>query len=207
MASFLKADPEVYDLLNEVIAEHFADINAIGLTFDLMMAFPPVDEQEVPTGPALTKYGVEALAIVSAVPLKYRSRGCGDCEILLSSERWVKLTEDEKQALLHHELTHVTISRKTNSEVIRDALGRPKIKMRPHDIQIGWFADTAKAYGMASQEVQQAQAIVATGRQTYFPFMGSGPVMELPMKSANPTPEKPLTKKQQAAAKKAAEQE
>jgi hypothetical protein len=50
---------------------------------------------------------------------------------------------------------------KRTGEIQLDDEGRPKLRIRPHDFEFGWFARTAELYGEESYEVSQAREIVA----------------------------------------------
>jgi hypothetical protein len=52
----------------------------------------------------------------------------------------------------------------------KDCVGRPKLKMRLHDQQHGWFNEIAKRHGSASLECQQATRLFLHHKQTYFEF-------------------------------------
>jgi hypothetical protein len=66
------------------------------------------------------------------------------------------------QAVIDHELRHLMLAKnKRTGEIQRDDEGRPKLRIRPHDFEFGWFARTAELYGEESYEVSQAREIVA----------------------------------------------
>lgn len=141
------------------------DLIAAGVTFDLLSVATDGD------GPALTLHGVEADAIVSTTNVKQRAKGAADVEIVFDEAKYLFMSDAEKDALVDHELEHVELKRdaKTNS-VKLDCRGRPKIKMRPHDAEFGWFTSVAERHGEASGEIQQARKLFAIGEQIFFPF-------------------------------------
>jgi hypothetical protein len=51
-----------------------------------------------------------------------------------------------------------------------DALDRPKLAMRKHDHQFGWFDEVAQRHGEASPEVRQARVLMEKSGQLYFDF-------------------------------------
>lgn len=168
---YKQASKEVHKLCKTLVEENYDKLAKEGVTFDILMAFAPENEENgEPTGPAIKLHGYTASAIVSTVPLKNRVKGLSDVEIIIDGLNWEKLNEEERAALLDHELYHVQVSTNSKGETIKDTAGRPKIKMRLHDIQLGWFIDIAKRHGMSSGEVQQAQTIVSHA-QAFFPFL------------------------------------
>jgi len=135
-----------------------------GVKLDLVFAFPDYDETTgEPVNDALKKNGVKALGVTRIVNLKDRSKGLGDAEICLDGHWWERAEEAEQRALLDHELHHIVPTKKT------DDLGRPKLKLRKHDVDIGWFAIIAQRHGARSQERKQAASMVEVYGQFFFP--------------------------------------
>jgi hypothetical protein len=54
-----------------------------------------------------------------------------------------------------------------------DALGRPKLVLRDHDVQVGFFAVIAKRHGMASQECIQSKIIMDAYGQLLWPSLAN----------------------------------
>ena len=71
--------------------------------------------------------------------------------------------------MIDHELTHLA-----KKGTIFDPLDRPKLSMRLHDHQFGWFDQIAKRHGRASIEVKQVRAFFESSGQMYFDFEGGG---------------------------------
>jgi len=85
-------------------------------------------------------------------------------EILIDGDWWEAAPEKEQLAVLDHEFTHIAVSSDD------DDLGRPKIELRYHDYEFGWFRSVAERHGKASQECQQMAAIVEESGQFLLPF-------------------------------------
>jgi hypothetical protein len=82
--------------------------------------------------------------------------------MMLDGERMDAWTSKRLQAVIDHELRHLMLAtNKRTGEIQRDDEGRPKLRLRPHDFEFGWFARTAELYGEESYEVSQAREIVA----------------------------------------------
>jgi hypothetical protein len=80
----------------------------------------------------------------------------------LDGERMDAWTSKRLQAVIDHELRHLMLAKnKRTGEIQLDDEGRPKLRIRPHDFEFGWFARTAELYGEESYEVSQAREIVA----------------------------------------------
>jgi hypothetical protein len=60
--------------------------------------------------------------------------------------RWPELDELTQVAVLDHELTHLELVTDDEGTVKYDDYGRPKLRMRLHDICHGWFSEVAKRH-------------------------------------------------------------
>lgn len=120
--------------------------------------------------PCLKHQGYPAIAIVSVTPLKRRAQGGSDALIEIDRVSWEKLSEAEQDAVLDHELTHLKLQTDKNGVLQRDGLGRPKLRIRLHDHQLGWFNEVAQRRKAASQEVQQYARLLANVHQQWFPW-------------------------------------
>jgi len=140
---------------------------------DWLIAYAPVDDDGNKTGPALTAKGLAALGVCRIVNYRDRVKGMGDVEISVDGDWWhdPERTHNQRLALLDHELEHIEVCIKSEGITDRDAAGRPKIKMRKHDFEVGWFHNVAERWKHEALEVQQAQEL-RTGplEQVYFSF-------------------------------------
>lgn len=143
--------------------ECYAPLLSAGVKIDLVFAYGNRNDDGELTGPALSKNGVTALGICRVVNLKDRAKGLGDAEIAIDGDWWEKASDEEKDAVIDHELYHIKLTGKT------DDLGRPKIKMRKHDFDFGWFTVIALRHGIHSVEVKQAKAVMDNVGQFYWP--------------------------------------
>lgn len=164
MATYQKADAATVKLLEEVRVAHH-DVRLLDVTISVLMAYAPIDDDGEPTGYAITHHGVRALGKARIVPLRDRVHGMADAEILLDGDEWKTTSTRMKRALIDHELTHFD----RTGEV--DDAGRPKLKIRPHDFEVGWFHEVAHRHGDESIEIQQAQQLVADHGPLYFDFV------------------------------------
>lgn len=166
MKTYSKAPDEVYDRAKHIIKLFYPHLQDAGLRIDILSIAG--DDEEVPV---LTHQGYGAAAVVRIVDVKGRTMGRGDAEIVIDECCWLKMDPAEKDALLDHEIHHILLRTVGKSSVvILDERGRPKLKLKKHDRQFGWFDEIAKRHGHASGEVKQAMRIVAEARQIYFDF-------------------------------------
>lgn len=159
------AAPDVEDVIRNMHYEHHFDL--VQVTVGALFVFDLDEEHE----PCLKHQGYPAAAVVRITPLKDRAMGIADAQIVVDRAYWISCTQPQKDALIDHELTHLNrvVSNKTGKPKF-DALGRPKLAMRRHSHQFGWFTEVAERHGAASPEVRQAKQLIAQAGQMYFPF-------------------------------------
>lgn len=171
MSKFERCDASVNDLAAEILFEfatHKPLIDA-KVTVDYVFAFADCDENTgEPRGHALTLGGYPCLGICRKMPLKDRALGRADAEISLDGDWWKNATKDERKALLDHELHHLAVKIDKRG-LLRDDLGRPKLELRKHDFDFGWFKIIAERHGQFSIERRQAAQIVVEAGQYLFP--------------------------------------
>lgn len=139
-ATYAEVDEATRDLVHEVMEAHHEPLCVEGVKLDLVFAYAPVDEETgIKVGDALKHRGVRALAIARVVKLKDRAKGMGDGEIEIDGDDWQEYSRAERIALIDHELHHFVLDRDRKDEVKRDDLGRPRLKIRQHDFDIGGF--------------------------------------------------------------------
>lgn len=137
------------------------------VTIDYLFATAEEDVDGNPKGYALKLHGVKSLAICRRNTLKARALGLSDAEICIDKEWWEGANEKEQAALLDHELYHLEV-KETEEGVQKDDLGRPKLNIRKHDYQFGWFNHIAKRHGIHSQERKQAAQLMDDAGQYYW---------------------------------------
>jgi hypothetical protein len=176
MPTFKKCEKAIHDLADKILNKFPSHLPLIETKcrVDLVFAYCDRDEDtDQPLNDAIIHQGRKALGLCRAIALKDRVLGRGDAEITLDGDWWTDATDAQKEALLDHELHHISI--KTSKRVyLFDDLGRPKIKLRKHDVEVGWFACIADRHGAASQEQIQAAAIMEKTGQYFWPGLIDG---------------------------------
>lgn len=148
-----------------------------GVQIGALFIFDSEDSSE----PVLKHGGYPAWAYVRITPLRDRAAGMPDAMIVVDRACWMTLGPAAGDALMDHELTHLErVVDKESGEGICDVLGRPKLKIRKHDHQMGWFDEVAQRHGEHSPEVHQAKALIAQTGQLYFDFGRSPPLQPSP---------------------------
>ena len=155
MSWYSIANEEVNLTIQKVMKENHGDLHAEGVKITALIA-------RSEEGPALKVGGKEALGCIRVTKLTERTLGLGDALMILDGESMMAWSSKRLQAVIDHELRHLMLAKnKRTGEIQRDDEGRPKLRIRPHDFEFGWFARTAELYGEESYEVSQAREIVA----------------------------------------------
>ena len=155
MSWYSIANEEVNLTIQKVMKENHGDLHAEGVTITALIA-------RSEEGPALKVGGKEALGCIRVTKLTERTLGLGDALMILDGESMMAWSSKRLQAVIDHELRHLMLAKnKKTGQIQLDDEGRPKLRIRPHDFEFGWFARTAELYGEESYEVSQAREIVA----------------------------------------------
>lgn len=131
-------------------------------------------DEENSSEQVLTHGGYPAAAAVRITNLRDRTLGMPDAVIVIDRAVWLTLRGPQCAALIDHELQHLELALDDDTQKpIGDAIGRPKLSIRKHDRQLGWFDEVARRHGDASPEVRQAKSMIAETGQLYFDFAGA----------------------------------
>lgn len=166
---FEKATENLLSFVRQAMEQWHSNLVQRGVVVETLLVYAPTDRDGIVSGPAIKVRGVEAAACVRVSKLEERLAGRGDAIIWIDGDRWKHWSTETLMAVLDHELTHLqTYDDPRTSEPEIDDLGRPKIRIRKHDFDFGWFAEVAERHGFASFEVAQF-LYVAKGEQMFFP--------------------------------------
>jgi Putative phage metallopeptidase len=130
--TYTAAEPEVNELLAQVMQRHHKPLHEAGVRVGIVMA------SELKAG------GYPAYATIRIVSLKDRLSKQYDAELVIDAHEWESLRERHRRALLDHELSHLQLAKARmtgeHSEITkggivfeRDDLGRPKLKTAKGD--------------------------------------------------------------------------
>jgi hypothetical protein len=198
MATYKKASYEERALLDHAFEKYHDRLKVYGVTVDLIVAFAPRTEEGKIRGVAIMAGGYPALAQVKITPLKQRVQGIADATITLDGDRWGDHEREQQIAILDHELCHLeTIedeeavalveaiksddekspppdrTKEAPRPIKLDDIGRPKLRIRKHDHQFGWFDDVVRRHGRSSIEWSQFDAFKSNAlKQTWLPGLG-----------------------------------
>lgn len=172
MPTYDRCGQDVLDLAHEILTkyEDHELLLSAGVKIDFLYAYPSLDDDGVPTGPAITKNGRECRGLARKLGLKDRIKGNGDCEILIDHTWWSTASDCQKAALLDHEMYHFEPIIDKNG-LQRDDADRPKLRIRKHDYEFGWFRNVAARHGEFSGEREQAAKMMEDSGQIFWPDM------------------------------------
>jgi hypothetical protein len=172
---YQKASDAIYEQAQGVINKHHDRLLKADVKIDFLMAFASQDDNGYPTGPAITHQGYRAAGLCRILSLKDRAMGRGDAEIILDGDRWESWDVERQNALLDHELTHLSLVVNQMDVLQRDDLDRPKLRLRKHDFQTGDFIEVAKRHGMHSFECEHAKRVMDEAGQFFWPYLFENP--------------------------------
>lgn len=171
MAIFEKAKDGVYALVSKILEKYHGELHKAGVTVDVLMASPTTNQKGEASGPPLKRNGYAVTAITKIVSLPDRVAGLSDAMLKIDAEQWKAMSDKQRNALIDHELTHLIVKTDKNGATVTDDLDRPKLQMRKHDREIGWFDEVVRRHERESIEYQAFDAMAAAVSQMQLPFM------------------------------------
>jgi hypothetical protein len=159
---YTRAETETVDLMEEIKNENHVDLVNAGVAIGVLV----LDSEA-----GLSVHGYPAIAAVKITGLKERTLGVEDAVIVLDRVRWEALTDDERRAVLDHELEHISVVRDNQGDPKEDALGRPKLSLQLHDFQVGGFVAIVERHGEHAAEHRVLAKINDRLKQLVLPFM------------------------------------
>lgn len=140
------------------------------VTINTLFAYPRVDKRGKALEAAITVQRYPAIACIKITSYKDRVKGMADAEMLIDHAWWINHDEEQCKAVIDHELTHLVVATDKYDRPKRDQAGRPVLKIRLHDYQIGLFHGVARRHGVKSQEFAMTELFrTHEGQQLYLP--------------------------------------
>lgn len=171
MKSYSNASSDLERTLERMKSEYHADLD--GVTVSALFVF---DDDADNDAAVLKHQGYPAAAVVSITPVKQRALGIADAVIVVDRNQWNVLSARQRDALMDHELTHLMrVIDEEDGKPRFDAIDRPKLAIRRHDHQLGWFDEVARRHADASPEMRQAKQLLESTQQLYFDFGATPP--------------------------------
>ena len=155
MATYRPGNPESMQIINRLIKNKFSDLREANVEVGCLFAYA----SENSTAPPLSMNGWPAVAKVRVCSQKDRVAGMPDAQIMVDGEQWKNLRDRQKEALMAHELEHLEVQRGEGGTIKEDDCGRPKLKLKLHDFQIGVFKKNIEEYGEDSLDHAQLSPV------------------------------------------------
>jgi hypothetical protein len=172
---YTECDDEVHEIVDRCLKNWHVKRLLLDASKDIdvgcIFYVPKRDDNDNIVGPPLKLHGYSAAAIVKPTSEKQRAQGMADVTIVIDSEQWKDMNEETRIALMDHELEHLERVTK-NGEPAEDDLGRPKLKNKLHDWQLGGFRCIAERHHKHALEVLNAMNFADEFGQLLFGFAG-----------------------------------
>lgn len=160
--TFQNCDDDVSRLAAQAITKYMRELSEYGVRVFYQFVYAARDERTgEPKGTALTHGGYPADAVIKINSLQARVEGLADATVRIDGDKWKDMTDREREALLAHELRHLELVTDDEGNVQTDDAGRPRLRLRPHDAQVGVFYDVAEWYGKDAADAKAVQALHA----------------------------------------------
>jgi hypothetical protein len=170
MPSYRTAEPEILALLADVMKQHHGDLVEAGVTIEVFTAHAKRDRNGAPKGPALKHHGTPALGTIRITSEEERIAGRKDAVMKLDGDEWPELPPEQQASLLDHEATHLLLVRDKEGNIELDDCFRPKLKMRPHDAELGLFYQCVERHGMNAVETKAYLPVHKKFTQLLLPY-------------------------------------
>jgi hypothetical protein len=165
MPIYGRTTPDLDKFIAEVMAQYHDELADAGVTVGTLWAHASSEAQ-----PALKLHGWPCHAIVKINPVKDRIRGLADATITIDKGSWDAHEEPWRRALIDHELQHLAVARDDEGAVKLEDHGRPKLKMRLHDRQIGTFDVIVQRHGDDSEDARAMKSVAEAVQQMLLPW-------------------------------------
>lgn len=164
MKTYSKGSSDVESSINRMLVSYHSDLRDVSV--GTLFTFDEESSEQV-----LKFQGYPAAAVVKITGMRDRALGIADAVITVDRAYWQFITAAQKDALIDHELEHLErVVDEESGKPKFDLLGRPKLRMRRHDRQLGWFDSVAARHGEDSMEMRQAKQLMTQTQQLYFDF-------------------------------------
>jgi hypothetical protein len=158
MATYRTVPKEVNDLVDKVVNEYHPDLEEAGVTVSALFA----DE--------VRSHGWPCAAIIELNSKKNRVKGMDDATVTIDENHWKDLSEEKRIGLLDHELEHLELQCDEEGKVKTDDANRPKLKIRPHDWEGGFFYKIVERHKEAAPEAASYKPLHQKMTQLCFPW-------------------------------------
>ncbi|MCK9279318.1 MAG: hypothetical protein M0P71_01750 [Melioribacteraceae bacterium] len=160
--NYIVGNAEDVELMNGLMSSNYPELIENGVNVGLFYVVKVDKDGEVQNEACLKKDGRTCSGKISLISDLNRMTDSFDAKIVLDLNIWQRLSLEEKNALLDHELYHLYIVKnpKTGEVVtISDESSKVKLKLKKHDVVMWGFHDIIVRHGFGSQELQVLNGI------------------------------------------------
>ena len=168
--TFKKADEQSRKLFDRATKNWHPEIVAANLRVALIFVEPACNKDGEPSAPAITTAGMRVAAKTRCVTRKRRVYNPHDVEIEIDALLWGQLSEQERLALLDHELHHVEVFKSKSGAFLTENDDRPVVRLFKDDYMLTGFVAVAKRHGESSLEVKAMKILWDSCGQALFPW-------------------------------------
>jgi hypothetical protein len=161
-------------MVGQVMHKHHASLETNKIKIGTVFVETDADETTGAVPPALTDHGMPCAAKIRLAPTRDRILHGYDAVLEIDALEWEGLSGQQRTALIDHELTHVCFKSNKEGEYVRDAYGRPKLELRPHDWEVSGFdavVQRHKGDAVEALNFRRVQRNHQIGGQGVFDFM------------------------------------
>lgn len=162
--TYRECEEDVADMADTIMRRWHAELIEAGVTIKYLF-----HTSENP----LKLHGVPCAAIVKINSYKNRVLGLTDAQITIDEEWWNNHTNKQCEAVLDHELFHLMVAHDDDGKIITDDCERPKLRMRPHDVEVGEFNEIVRRHKKNCPSVDTVGRAMAIWIQGGLDFSGN----------------------------------
>jgi len=143
----------IYAMLKDLIEQHHEELTNARLAVAWNLSWKPDADGRVTLGKCKKASDLD------------RELAAFDFVILLQAEFWqdAEVTEDQRRALLDHELCHATVKLDETGEPARDERDRIVYRIRKHDVEE--FSEIVRRHGCYKRDLEQFAAALRRSKQ------------------------------------------
>ena len=157
MSIYNQANSEVKEVVNDLVASFYPDLEECQATIGVFMVHPTPSKIDKP---ALMVGGYPAEAHIRIVPYKDRVAGMADVILYLDGPNWYNADETERRSLVDRCLYRLEVQRdKKNNAFKTDDRGRPTLKLKKYDFQVNGFNTIVHRYGRYGVDAKAIEAL------------------------------------------------
>lgn len=166
----------MYPMLEQIVGAHHEDLDRTNARIALAWAMSWKADAD----------GIVKLGQCKKASDLDRELAAFDFIVLLNMEWWqdAEVTDDQRRALLDHELCHAALKYDTDGDAVRDEKGRYVYRTRKHDIEE--FSSVVERHGLYKRDLERFYAAIRSGKQGRLPLQELDDKIDVARLAADP---------------------